>query len=57
MQSVVLGCVNHPNEGAEWLEIYCQECWESYCSGCWHELLKTLSPTNEMKKPITGPCS
>jgi hypothetical protein len=36
-------------EPTEWIDIYCQECWEQTCSDSWWEMLNSLTPkTNPM---------
>lgn len=30
------------NEPAEWVDEYCQECWEAECSRTWWEMVMTL---------------
>jgi hypothetical protein len=37
-------CTNHPSTPAEWLDLYCQDCWERYTSLAWWELIANLEP-------------
>lgn len=30
----------------EWLEYYCQICWEGYCAGSWWEILSRIDNEN-----------
>ncbi len=31
-------------EPTEWIDTYCQECWEKSCSDSWWEMLNSLTP-------------
>ena len=38
------------NNKAEWLDKYCQECWEGYCSSEWWQKIKQIEKRDRAKE-------